>query len=363
MSVPLRTADDIDVEAVPRCPACNGPGEPRYSGLRDHTFGAPGEWACSHCVACGALWLNPRPAERDVSKVYREYYTHRVYAAGEGFRSHLGRSRLLSAIVNAYLAASGYLRRNVLASTMGYAERATGPSGRVLASLIGAPTGLRAATWISVLGLAANERGALLDVGCGNGEFLATMKDLGWDTVGIETDARAAEIARDRFGLDVRTGTLVDAMIPGDSFDAISLSHVIEHVHDPIALLTECRRLLRPGGKLIVLTPNTRSLGHRIFRAAWRGLEPPRHIQLFNRVTLTAAVQSAGLHVTELRTVSRMMQGIWDASRLIQRANAGAPTKNSRIDYVMSYVMATVERVLGVVWKDAGEELVLVAAK
>jgi 2-polyprenyl-3-methyl-5-hydroxy-6-metoxy-1,4-benzoquinol methylase len=334
-----------------------------YEGLRDHTFDVPGEWAYSRCGACEAIWLNPRPTASDIAKVYRQYYTHRVYAAGEGFRTHVGRSRMLSAFASAYVAASRYLRRNLLASSMGYAEQGTGAGGRALARVLALPLGMKAAAWISVLGLSAAERGKLLDVGCGNGEFLATMKELGWDTVGVETDERAAEGARERFGLDVRTGTVDVVAFPDDSFDAVSLSHVIEHVYDPVTLLSECRRILRPGGKLIVLTPNTRSLGHRIFRAAWRGLEPPRHIHLFNRVTLRSAVQRAGLRVTTLRTVARMMQGIWDASRLIERANAGLARQNSRADYVASYAMSAVERVATVVSPDAGEELVLIAVK
>ncbi len=363
MSLPLRTAEDIEVESVPNCPWCERAGAPLYSGLHDRTFDSPGEWACSHCAECGGIWLNPRPTARDVGKVYRTYYTHRVYAAGEGFRTHVGRSRRLAGLVSTCIAFSRYLRRNVLASAMGYAEQGTGMGGRGVARVLATPLGIKGAAWISVLGLTAAERGKLLDVGCGNGEFLATMKELGWDTVGLETDERAATVARERFGLDVRTGTLDDVGFPDDSFDVISLSHVIEHVHDPVALLTECHRILRPSGKLIILTPNTRSLGHRIFGAAWRGLEPPRHIHLFNRVTLRSAVERAGLRVATVRTVARMMQGIWVASRLIQRANAGQPGRSSRADYVTSYVMRAVERLMGVAWPDAGEELVLVARK
>lgn len=354
---------DVEVEAVPNCPSCNELGKPLYSGLRDHTFETPGEWACSHCPSCGAIWLNPRPTARDIGKVYRQYYTHRVYAAGDGVRSHLGRSRMLGSMASAYLASTRFLKRNVLASAMGYSEQATGTGGRMLARALGGTFGAKETAWISVHGLAASERGKLLDVGCGNGEFLATMKELGWETVGVETDQQAAAVARERFGLDVRLGTLDEVGFSNDSFDAVSLSHVIEHVHDPLALLAECRRILRPGGKLIILTPNSRSLGHRIFRAAWRGLEPPRHIQVFNRATLGSAVRSVGLRVTMLRTAARMMLGIWDASRLIERANAGLPKKNSRLDYVMGYFMRSVERVIGIAWPDAGEELVVVAVK
>jgi 2-polyprenyl-3-methyl-5-hydroxy-6-metoxy-1,4-benzoquinol methylase len=354
---------DIEVEAVPNCPSCNEPGTPLYSGLRDHTFGTPGEWACSQCSACGAIWLNPRPTAADIGKVYRTYYTHRVYAPGEGVRAHLGRLRALTGMVNAFLASTRYLHRNALASSMGYAEQATGSGGQIIARVLGFATGASETAWLSVLGLSAAERGRLLDVGCGNGTFLAAMKALGWETMGVETDAQAADVARTRFGVDVRIGTLEDVALPDRSFDAVSLSHVMEHVHDPVALMTECRRILRPGGRLIILTPNSRSLGHRIFRAAWRGLEPPRHLQLFNRNTLTTAAQRAGMRVTALRTTARMMQGIWDASRLIQRANAGLPKKNSKADYVTGYAMRWVERAARIVWSDAGEELVVVAVR
>lgn len=354
---------DIQVEAVPNCPSCNEAGEPLYSGLRDHTFGTPGEWACSRCTKCGAIWLNPRPKVVDIGEVYRQYYTHGVYTEGQGFRSHLGQSHVVGRMVEAYLASANRVKRHVLASTMGYGEQSIGTGGLLLGHLLALIPGLRQTAWISVLGLPAAERGSLLDVGCGNGVFLSRMKALGWAATGVEIDEKAARLARERFGLEVRTGALEEVGFPDDTFDAVSLSHVIEHVYDPVALVQECRRILRPGGRLIILTPNTRSLGHHIFRSAWRGLEPPRHIQMFNRTTLTAAVRRAGLRVTVCRTVNRMMQGIWDASRLIQRANAGTAQKNSRFDYVASYVMGVIEGLLGVITRDAGEELVIVAIK
>jgi SAM-dependent methyltransferase len=83
-------------------------------------------------------------------------------------------------------------------------------------------------------------------------------------------------------GLDVRCGSLEEQGYTSESFDAIHLCHVIEHVPDPQGLLAECARLLRPGGKLVIFTPNISSLSHRIFRQDWRGLEPPRHLQVFS---------------------------------------------------------------------------------
>jgi SAM-dependent methyltransferase len=77
-------------------------------------------------------------------------------------------------------------------------------------------------------------------------------------------------------------------------FDVITMSHVIEHVHEPIQVLEACYRLLKPGGQLWIETPNISSLGRSRFQHNWRGLETPRHLVLFNRRSLHQALQRAG---------------------------------------------------------------------
>ena len=77
-------------------------------------------------------------------------------------------------------------------------------------------------------------------------------------------------------------------------FDAITLSHVIEHVYDPNALLESCFKLLRPNGYIWIDTPNIDAQGHRYYGPFWRGLEPPRHLVLFTRNSLMHAVRQAG---------------------------------------------------------------------
>ena len=104
--------------------------------------------------------------------------------------------------------------------------------------------------------LKADDRGRLLDVGSGNGLFLHQMKRLGGAVAGVELDGRAASVARAKFGLEVFEGPLEEATFPDEYFDAITMNHVIEHVLDPVGLLKECRRVLRPGGKLVVTTLN-----------------------------------------------------------------------------------------------------------
>lgn len=82
-------------------------------------------------------------------------------------------------------------------------------------------------------------KGRLLDVGCGSGEFLAQMRELGWDVFGVEPDPQAARVAREQFGLTVWPGALAEASFPDGFFDAVTLNHVIEHVADPPWLAAE----------------------------------------------------------------------------------------------------------------------------
>jgi 2-polyprenyl-3-methyl-5-hydroxy-6-metoxy-1,4-benzoquinol methylase len=136
--------------------------------------------------------------------------------------------------------------------------------------------------------------GRLLDVGCGNGAQLADLRTLGWEVEGQELDPKAVERARARYGLRVHLGTLQSLALPDEAYDAITMNHVIEHVHDPVALLSECRRILKPGGVLVATTPNMESLGHHLFASSWRGLDPPRHLHLFSQQSLRRVAQQAG---------------------------------------------------------------------
>jgi SAM-dependent methyltransferase len=136
-------------------------------------------------------------------------------------------------------------------------------------------------------------RPRLLDVGFGDASFLSRMQAAGWEVAGLELDPNAVEAARS-VGLEAAQGTLEDAAYEPGSFDAITLSHVIEHLHDPVAALATCSRLLRSGGVLWLATPNFDSPGHRRFRRDWFGLDPPRHLVLFNRDALERALARTG---------------------------------------------------------------------
>lgn len=136
--------------------------------------------------------------------------------------------------------------------------------------------------------------GRLLDVGCATGLFLHEMAQAGWQVAGVEPADEAAAYARRRFGLDVLTGRLEDAPFVSCSFDVITYWDVLEHTFSPTAELAQAARLLKPGGLLAVNIPNWESPDRRLFGAHWIGLDPPRHLYVFTRRTLTALLARAG---------------------------------------------------------------------
>jgi 2-polyprenyl-3-methyl-5-hydroxy-6-metoxy-1,4-benzoquinol methylase len=353
----------LRTEEVPTCLLCQTEGIALYVGLSDRVFGAPGLWGFLRCPRCGVAWLSPRPIPEDISIAYKSYYTHTIPKGGEVFWSHFhkvkGSGTFREMLVRHYHQAEDSL----LAAQLGYKNLSTSLLHRMLGYLFFVIPCIRDAVFHKVAGLKANERGKLLDVGCGSGAFLALMRDLGWVVQGIEPDSQAATFARRQFNLEVFEGVLEQAGFADNSFDAVHVSHVVEHVYDPARLLRECRRVLRPTGKLIVTTPNINSLGHRVFGEAWRGLEPPRHLYVFSPDALEACASGLGFTVEKITTITRMARGIWYASRLIQKMNRDGQARNSVRDYFESYMMPLVEDLVGVFSRSIGEEIVLIAFK
>jgi SAM-dependent methyltransferase len=162
----------------------------------------------------------------------------------------------------------------------------------------------------------------LLDVGCANGEYLLQMRALGWEVEGVETDPQAVALAREA-GLVVRQG-LLEGVFPARSFDVVTLGHVIEHAHDPAAMLAECARVLRPGGLLWLATPNLEAAGHRAFGQDYVQLDPPRHLVLFTRQALRGLLERGGFD--QIREAPRVPQALaWTFRRsLAIRRGAGS---------------------------------------
>lgn len=144
----------------------------------------------------------------------------------------------------------------------------------------------------------------LLDVGCSSGAFLHTACRLGYQAEGVEPSADAAQTAREA-GLKVFTGYLEQANFPDATFDAITLIEIVEHLRDALGLMRECARILKPGGVVLVTTPNAHSWTARAMGSRWAGFNLNAmggHISFFNPHSIALLAARSGLRVHHLET-------------------------------------------------------------
>jgi len=152
--------------------------------------------------------------------------------------------------------------------------------------------------------------GKILDVGCATGALLQKFRERGWEAAGVEISTPEAEYARSR-GLPVYTEpleTLAKNELAAASFDLVLASHVIEHLNDPGAFVEAARRLLAPGGELVITTPNIAGLQSRLFGGRWRSAIFD-HLYLFSVKTLSALLESRGFRVEAALTWGGLAAG------------------------------------------------------
>jgi SAM-dependent methyltransferase len=177
--------------------------------------------------------------------------------------------------------------------------------------------------------------GTVLDVGCGSGEALDVARQRGWSGVGVEPVKASAERARS-CGLEVRTGTLAGAGLPPASFDLVGAWHVLEHLLDPVAFLSELALYARPGGLVAVEVPNWRHRSRRVGGPDWDQLCPLEHVTHFTYRTLRRTIQRAGLR-PQIRTVTvvkpnRVVDGFGFGFALVAIATTGKQGPEGRQD-------------------------------
>jgi 2-polyprenyl-3-methyl-5-hydroxy-6-metoxy-1,4-benzoquinol methylase len=286
-----------------------------FEGLKDALYGAPGEWTLHRCTGCAAAYQDPRLTPACIGSAYRRYYTHQAGPELPADPGATGRAAELKVRLR-----NGYLVWRYGLPLV--------PAWKSLGRLVLCFPRHRIAFDTSVRHLPLPHSGArLLDVGCGGGDFLAHARSLGWAVTGLEVDAAAAKTARGR-RIDVLDVPLADARLPDGAFDAVTMNHVLEHLHDPVGTLAEVRRILKPGGRLWLATPNLDSPLCRALGPSWRGLEPPRHLVLFGKEALRRAILAAGftdLTWANAYPLTRWMLDASPASAAARAAVAGRP--------------------------------------
>lgn len=264
---------DTPANALPQppCPICATAAHYEYSG-RDLMYEGHIRYDYFLCPACAFVFQHPVPDMATIATFYPD--TYMVYDQDK-------RERRL-----------GRMRKALLARVRGYAHLRTDPATQLAAALVAPFATLSTPAWCG--------GGRLLDVGCGNGRFLTTMRSLGWSVQGVEFSEAGVQACR-MSGLDVHLGDLSSAAFADGSFELITVRHVIEHVPDPQAFMAELARILKPGGRLVVETPNSDALGRRWFGNAWYANDVPRHLALYAPGNLEQLGTRYGLRKQECR--------------------------------------------------------------
>jgi len=267
---------EIRLERV-ACPRCRSLRSSPVYTAHDYIYGLPGTFYAESCDDCRLWFQNPRPVEADISLLYPDTYAPH----GEPTARFTPSQKPVNVLRSAWRGWNhGFLKR------LGYQQRSE--QGRIAsfgAALGGAFS--RAARWGAGCDLIPRfvPDGRLLEIGCGTGQTLNKLRDLGWRNLyGVEISDSAARIAR-RSGFTVATANVESALesYPDGWFDAIVAEMVLEHLVDPFAVVQQVARKLKPGGEFLFSTVIRDSLDGRIFGRYSVSYDFPRHMVFFRK--------------------------------------------------------------------------------
>ncbi|HYH15517.1 MAG TPA: class I SAM-dependent methyltransferase, partial [Flavisolibacter sp.] len=149
-----------------------------------------------------------------------------------------------------------------------------------------------------IAGTTGLSKGSLLDVGCGIGAFVHTMKTKGWQAEGLEPDANTRRLSKELYGLELQDAATLYSLSPA-SYDAITLWHVLEHVHDLHDYIEQLKTLLKPNGRLFIAVPNYQSVDANIYGSTWAAYDVPRHLYHFTPTSIKRLMVQHGLQVID----------------------------------------------------------------
>lgn len=222
----------------PKCKLC---GNGRYA-----PFAKVKGYALVRCLGCGLVFLNPMPSPEEIGELYAP-----AYQTDKLFREEK-------------------ITREFIETEIGKNDG----RAKEITECFGGP-------------------GRLLDVGCGSGFFMASMKRRGWDVKGIDISEWAAEFAWKNLGLKVHTGGF-DCINPDEKFDVVTMFHLLEHLTDPFAYLRGAARVLSENGRLVIKGPNLESFDRIWHGKEWRGYDVPFHLYFFTPGSYNGFLKKAG---------------------------------------------------------------------
>ncbi len=330
---------------VNNCFVCNSVGKSKYLNLDDRNFGTSKGWNIVECSnsTCGLMWLNPMPTVDEIGKAYESYYTHTEAKKPLVELSFLEKPYL--AVAHKYFPSLSFFKK-----LPGY-----------LAYLL--PVN-RNNIDFKVLYLDAVPQGRVLDFGCGNGTLLDNLKLAGWECYGLDVDPKAVAYCQEK-GLNVNVGDIPSQNYPDNFFDAITINHVIEHVHEVDGLLKSCYPKLKKGGKLVIATPNTKNWQRGLYKENWFQLDPPRHLHLFNPDNLELVVKRNQFDILESFTSVRMDAWSTTVSKVIKRKGRFVigQDKKRMADFLIGLFHQNMNVLIKLFNRQAAGEIVIIATK
>jgi 2-polyprenyl-3-methyl-5-hydroxy-6-metoxy-1,4-benzoquinol methylase len=181
-------------------------------------------------------------------------------------------------------------------------------------------------------------KGKLLDVGCGTGAFLATMKQANWQVTGLEPDAGAREKVRHLYGIAAMQADELFHLAP-NSFDAITMWHVLEHVHDLHGYLEQFKSILTSKGRLFIAVPNYTATDANHYEANWAAYDVPRHLYHFSPKSMG---QLALQHGFIIKAIKPMLLDAFYVAMLSEQYKNGKGNLIQALWQGLSCLMATI---------------------
>lgn len=241
-----------------KCPWCDSEKAQINLWLKDE-FLTKEDFHICECLNCGLLYTTPRPPKEKIGAYYKsdEYYSHQENK--KGFIP-----KLYEAVKKTNLKHKYHL----------------------------ATEGIKT--------------GKLLDIGCGVGDFIHTAEKKGWLCTGIEPSEDAKKIAQNRIKAEIFDSASLEQLL-NQSFDVITMWHVLEHVDNLRWQMEQLQRIIKPKGKIVIAVPNYKSYDAQFYKEQWAAYDVPRHLNHFNKTTLVNIFKSKGLQLIKTEKL------IWDA--------------------------------------------------
>jgi len=263
------------------CPLCNSDRKAFLYETTDRLYKLPGKFRIVKCEDCTLIYLNPRPTKEGMPAYYPHDYFSRKETESQGKR------RL-----------KHWIRDFVLKGYFGYPGDGLSTLGRIFcfpAYLL-----FRMERRNSLV-IPYQGSGKFLDVGCGGGKTLLHMHKMGFDTTGVEIDKEIASKLKSKYGINVFTGELINCPFDDQQFDVIHMSHLVEHLYNPVETLEKACSLLKPEGRLYLRLPDGGGFGAVRYQDKWFGLDPPRHLCTYTRRTISLLLSKTGFQTEYIK--------------------------------------------------------------